>query len=127
MRGRRRQVLQLGILVAASVLSVPAAWAHPPAAEQARIDALLAAVAADHDSRFMRWGIGYSGPNAARFLRGKLEARGAGVRTAEEFIEKTASRSSTTGQPYLVCTADGRCVEAGTHLRALLLRVAPKP
>ncbi|MBL8329138.1 MAG: DUF5329 family protein [Rubrivivax sp.] len=114
----RRIAVPATLLLAALAAS---AWAAPPPAEQRRIDAVLAAMAADRQSRFMRAGVAFSGSDAARFLRAKLLAQGAQVQTAEAFIEQIASRSSSTGRPYLVCSADGqRCVESGEHLRALL-------
>jgi hypothetical protein len=112
-------------LTASSV--APLAPAAPSATEQRRIDALLDAIAADHRSRFVRLGISYSGANAARFLRGKLQAQGAAVKSAEDFIEMIASRSSTTGRAYRVCEPDGSCVDAGEHLRALLARATARP
>jgi hypothetical protein len=103
------------------------ARATPPAAEQRRIDALLDALASDRRSRFVRAGIDYSGAEAARFLRAKLQAQGASVRTAEDFVERIASRSSTTGRPYRVCRTESDCVDAGEHLRALLARMTASP
>lgn len=103
------------------------ASAAPEATEQQRIDRLLQAVAADERSRFVRSGTAYVGKDAARFLAAKLQSRGRQVRTAEDFIEQVASRSSTTGDAYRVCSADLRCVDAGPHLRALLQQVAPRP
>jgi hypothetical protein len=103
------------------------ARAAPPAAEQRRIDALLDALASDRRSRFVRAGIDDTGAEAARFLRAKLQAQGASVRTAEDFVERIASRSSTTGRPYRVCRTEGGCVDAGEHLRALLARVTASP
>jgi hypothetical protein len=111
---------------AATVAATPARAALP-AAEQRRIDALLVAVAADRQSRFVRAGLDYSGTEAARFLRAKLHAQGATVRSAEDFIERIGSRSSTTGRPYRVCRAEGDCVDAGEHLHGLLARVAARP
>lgn len=127
---RRRAVAAAAagwVLGAARLLAGPGAAftaiearAAPPAAEQRRIDALLDALASDRRSRFVRAGIDYSGAEAARFLRAKMQAQGASVRTAEDFIERIASRSSTTGRAYRVCRAEGDCVDAGEHLRAVL-------
>jgi hypothetical protein len=44
-----------------------------------------------------------------------LEDRGM-VQSAEQFIERAASRSSTTGQPYLVQCRSGAPVQSGTWL-----------
>jgi hypothetical protein len=53
-------------------------------------------------------------------LRAKWRAQGQGIASAEAFIERIASRSGTTGQPYRVCSPGRECVDAGGHLRALL-------
>lgn len=115
------------VAIAMTVATPAPSRAAPGAGEQHRIDALLDAVAADRHSRFVRSGVEYSGADAARFLRAKLQAQGASVQTAEDFIERIASRSSTTGRPYRVCRTEGACVDAGEHLRAMLPRVAGRP
>ena len=109
-------------LVALAAALLPPRFAHaaPPPHEQQRIEQLMDALAADHSSRFVRNSAAYSGADAARFLRAKLRAQGQGIASAEVFIERIASRSGTTGQPYRVCDAGGECVDAGVHLRALL-------
>ncbi len=123
----RAKVLAATLAVVMTAAMQPVAQAAPAAPEQRRIDILLDAVAADRDSRFVRAGVEYTGADAARFLRAKLQAQGDAVRTAEDFVERIASRSSTTGRPYRVCRAAGGCVDAGEHLRALLLRAAARP
>lgn len=125
-RGRAK-VLAATLAVVMTAAMQPLAQAAPAAPEQRRIDILLDAVAADRDSRFVRAGVEYTGADAARFLRAKLQAQGDAVRTAEDFVERIASRSSTTGRPYRVCRASGGCVDAGEHLRGLLARVAARP
>jgi hypothetical protein len=42
------------------------------------------------------------------------------VQSAEQFIERAASSSSTTGQPYLVQCGGGAPVQSGTWLRSQL-------
>lgn len=106
-----------------AALTTATVQAAPPPAEQRRIDALLDALASDRHSRFVRAGVDYSGADAARFLRAKMQAQGGSVRTAEDFVERIASRSSTTGRPYRVCRAGGGCVDAAQHLRALLVDI----
>lgn len=46
---------------------------------------------------------------------GYLEERGA-VQSAEEFIDRAASRSSMSGRPYLIRCGDQRPTETGTWL-----------
>jgi len=47
------------------------------------------------------------------------------VKSAEDFLLHVASRSSTSGQPYLIRFPDGREVPCGDYLRAELQRLAP--
>jgi hypothetical protein len=118
-------MLRRHALVAAAVLAVlPAwAWAALPPAERARIERLLGYVEARKDVTFMRNRTGYSSSEAARFLRAKLDKMGEHVTNAQQFIEQIASRSSTSGQPYLVRFADGRTETTAAFLAAELRRV----
>jgi hypothetical protein len=111
----RRAVLLAALLPALSV-------AAPSPAEQARIDALIAGIEAERELGFVRNGRVYTSAEAARFLREKQRAMGAQVLTAEDFIERIASRSSTTGRSYLIRGADGREQPAADYLRARLGR-----
>ena len=57
---------------------------------------------------------------AAEFLRRKWRHREADVGSADDFIEKVASFSSTTGQPYLIRFSDGRETPCSIFLRTEL-------
>ena len=76
----------------------PAAWADPSAAERARIERLLDALAARKDIRFVRNGKEYTGAQAADFLRGKLNWQIDKVATAQDFIQQIGTRSTTSGR-----------------------------
>ena len=45
------------------------------------------------------------------------------IRTADDFIAKVASKSSTTGRPYLVRFSDGREVPTADFFRAELAKL----
>lgn len=77
------------------------ATTNAPASEREKIAALLDDLAASK-AVFVRNGTAYSGADAADHLRRKLKAAGDGVRTVEEFVEKLATRSSASGEAYLV-------------------------
>jgi hypothetical protein len=71
---------------------------------------------------FNRNGTWHTATDAKSHLLRKLqylEDSGA-VQTTDQFIELAASRSSTTGQPYLVKCADGASVESSAWLRSQL-------
>jgi hypothetical protein len=99
------------------------AWAAPSAIEAARIERLIDHVAAQKKMAFIRNGTAYSCKEAALFLRGKFEKMGEHVSTAAQFIDQIASRSSTTGQPYLIRFPDGRTMPAGQFLAQELQRM----
>lgn len=114
----RRRAL-LGVLLAA----VCAANAVPSAAEQARIQRLIAYVEAQSTIRFVRNGSAYSSKDAATFLRRKFEKMGEHVTTAQQFIEQIASKSSTTGEVYQIRFPDGRQIPAARFLGDELKRM----
>jgi Family of unknown function (DUF5329) len=96
-----------------------AASLSPPA--RAEIDALLSRLEAS-SCTFNRNGTWYPAAEAKAHLLGKLkylEDRGA-VQSAEQFIERAASSSSTSGQPYLVKCGSAAPVQSGTWLRSQL-------
>lgn len=88
--------------------------------EQQKIDWLIDSVAALHDARFIRNGQVYDATRAADHLRLKLRFAGARVKTAEDFIDYCATRSSMSGRRYSIRFDDGRTVDAATFLRERL-------
>ena len=90
-------------------------------AARAEIDALLSGLEAS-SCTFNRNGTWYPATEAKSHLLRKLkylEDRGM-VQSAEQFIERAASSSSTSGQPYLVKCGSGAPVQSGTWLRSQL-------
>ncbi len=96
------------------------------AAEQARIDRLIEYVQSRKDVKFVRNGNDYSCEDAARFMRGKLKSMGEHVTSAQQFIDQIASKSSTTGQPYLIRFADGKTISSAQFLGEELKRMDAK-
>jgi hypothetical protein len=95
-------------------------------AEEKQIEALIAAVERMADATFIRNGRSYGAAAAAEFLRRKWRHRQADVRSADDFIEKVASFSSTTDQPYIVRFSDGRETPCSTFLRSELSHLRKK-
>lgn len=84
---------------------------------RAEIDALLARLASS-GCTFNRNGSWYPAPQAKAHLVRKLEAvegRKA-VESAEQFIDLLASKSSTSGKPYLVKCGDAAPVQSAKWL-----------
>lgn len=85
--------------------------------EREKIDRLLERVE-QSGLIFIRNGEEHNSLAAAAHWRRKFEAEGPRVNTLEEFIEKIASRSSLSDQPYQVRLSDGTVAETGPWLRA---------
>ena len=93
-----------------------------PPAEDQRIEALLVHLAAQKDLRFIRNGSDHDAATAVKFLRGKWDRQRAAIKTARDFVEKVASKSSTTGQPYRLRFKDGTEQDCSAYLSELLAR-----
>ena len=117
----------LVVLVASFALAGPRpAFSEDAAtanADSRAIEALIASVAQLSNASFLRNGKSYPASTAARFLREKWQSQRSEVRSAEEFIDRIASFSSTTSKPYSIRFADGRQVSSAEHLRAELARL----
>jgi hypothetical protein len=105
---------------AADSLTRSAAAEGRPADEAARIEALIDAVQRLADAAFIRNGHAYDSTTAAEFLRRKWQARATHVASAEDFIEKVASVSSTSGRPYVIRLKDGREIPCSAFLHNTL-------
>lgn len=115
MKTRRAFIAALLALSAARGIA-----AELPATERTYIEALLTHIENLKDATFIRNGSDYDAKSAAKFLRKKFEAHGKDVTTAAAFIEKIATQSSTSGQPYLLRFKDGRERKSGDYLKAEL-------
>jgi len=88
--------------------------------EKAKIEGLIQHVEGLTGAHFIRNGSSYDAKSAGKFLRGKWQAKDKEVKTAADFIEKIATISSTTGNPYLIRFSDGREVKCGEYLKEQL-------
>jgi Family of unknown function (DUF5329) len=120
-------MLRRSWMVGVAGLMALGAAAAPPAHEMSRIDKLIHFVESQKDMKFVRNGTEYTCAEAARFLRGKMDAMGGEVSTAREFIERIASKSSMSGQPYQVKFADGKTMLAAQFLADELKRIEGQP
>ncbi|KQV52922.1 hypothetical protein ASC95_09025 [Pelomonas sp. Root1217] len=107
-----------------SLAAVTATAAPLPPAARAEVDALLTRLQAS-GCEFNRNGSWYAGAEAKAHLLKKLDyLEGKDmVQTAEQFIERGASTSSTSGKPYLVRCAGKAPVESAQWLKAELQQV----
>jgi hypothetical protein len=89
--------------------------------EAAKIRYLIASVEALEGAKFIRNGKKYDGRSASSHLRLKLKNAGDRVRTAEDFIMFCGSKSTITGEPYLIWLTDGTIVKAEVFFRKKLM------
>jgi hypothetical protein len=91
------------------------------------IEALLAYVAGLEGAAFLRNGSAHTSAEAAAHLRMKWQRQEERIRSAEDFIERCASRSFLTGKPYQVRLADGKVRAADALLGEKLKGMRSKP
>lgn len=99
---------------------IPSVLVARDAREEKRIEHLIQSVEGLKGAVFIRNGAEYQAKEAGDHLRLKLKNAGNRVRTAEEFIEACASRSSISGTAYKIRLVDGTTTETGPFLRAKL-------
>jgi hypothetical protein len=95
---------------------------------RAEIDGLLSRLDSSA-CEFGRSGSWYTASEAKSHLLRKLawlEDKGL-VQSTEQFIERAASKSSITGEPYLVRCANGSPVDSGAWLRGQLKAMRSVP
>ena len=83
-----------------------------PLTEKEKIEALLSSIEHLKNAKFYRNGTLYDAPTAAKHLWLKLSKAGDDIKTAQEFIEQIASKSSVTGQDYKIIFSDGKEITA---------------
>ncbi len=122
LKPRRRVALGALLAVLLAVPRLDAASLPPPA--RGEIEALLSQLAAS-GCQFKRNGSWHTAAEAQVHLRRKLDYlvdKGA-VASAEQFIERAASKSSLSGQVYQVKCGSQAAVASGAWLHAALQRL----
>ena len=91
-----------------------------PLTEDQKIEKLIASVEKATNIQFYRNGSYHDATTAASHLRLKRKKAGNGVKTASDFIEKLASKSSMTGEEYKIKYSTGKEVKARDYFYAQL-------
>jgi len=115
--------LAIGSVLMLGLLLVPAARAEPPQSVQLEVNFLLGYIEGS-GCEFYRNFFWHDSKTAQAHLRGKykwLMARNL-INTTEDFIERAATESSITGQPYEVKCNGGAPVTSKQWLRDELAR-----
>jgi hypothetical protein len=111
--------LVIGCLILAP--SPDSAWAaEMPVAEQKKVETLINKVERMTDAVFIRNGKSYNAALAAEFLRRKWRAHESEIKSASDFINKVASFSVHSGEPYRIRWPDGREKLCAEFLRVQL-------
>ncbi|WP_076999376.1 DUF5329 family protein [Variovorax sp. KK3] len=123
---RRRHCLHFAALALVPLL----ARATPSPEEHRLITALIDRVQGMKTMKFLRNGEPHDADEAAKHLRAKYEHFRKKIVTAEDFIDRCATRSEVTGKAYMVQMGDAKPREAKAfmlqELRAMRQR-QPKP
>ncbi len=132
----RSRSVAVAVATAFLQLAVPGQGAEPvpPArtgqagdlTEDQKIQRLIGSVESLKDAKFRRNGSDYDPKEAADHLRRKLKAAGDKVKTAEQFIDGLASKSSVSGEAYEIRYPDGRVVKTADFLKAELKKLEEK-
>ena len=70
---------------------------------------------------FIRNGTEYTGVEAAEHMENKYAYFKKKIKTAEDFIELTASKSLMSGKPYMIVTEHGERIRSDSWLLGVLL------
>lgn len=87
--------------------------------EVEKIEQILARLT-QSDAIFIRNSNEYDGKAAASHLRTKWSAAGSRVKTAKDFIDALASKSSSSGKPYQIRTKDGTTLSSQEWFNRML-------
>jgi hypothetical protein len=88
--------------------------------EKKKIEFLLSQIENQKGAKFWRNGSSYSPKQAVDHLRMKWEKAGKSIKTARDFIEKIASKSSMSGKAYEIEFEDGKKVQTSSFLNKRL-------
>ncbi|QSI29004.1 hypothetical protein GNX71_05185 [Variovorax sp. RKNM96] len=107
----------LALLLGASAVL---AQATPSDAEEKLIDTLIQRVSKMSAMVFLRNGNEYNAADAAKHMQAKYDYFKKELVTAEDFIDRCASRSEMTGQAYKVKLTNGAVRDANEFLNSEL-------
>ncbi len=102
------------------LLLIPLTAHAREAKENARIEHLISSIEKLSGAKFIRNGTEYDPKKAGEHLRMKLEKGGDKVKTAENFIDGIAAKSSTSGKSYQIRKPDGTLVTTSAYFYARL-------
>jgi len=90
-----------------------------------QVDYLINDIAKLEGATFIRNDVEYNASTAATLMRYRWNRDKAKLKTADEFIAQLATKSSTTGKPYVIRFKDGAEVKSGEYLLKKLADLDP--
>ena len=100
--------------------------AQQPLTEQQKIDHLISFIRNLNGSAFIRNGQEHTAQAAADHLQMKREKAGSHIKTAQDFIDKVASKSTISGELYMIKFANGKMFPSQMVLSNELKKVEGK-
>jgi len=110
----------LRILLALLLCLIPITAHARDARQDARINHLIDSVESLKGAVFIRNGTEYDTKAAGSHLRTKLGKAGDKVKTAEDFIDGIASKSSVSGKAYQIRKPDGTVLDTRPYFYKML-------
>jgi hypothetical protein len=89
---------------------------RPAMTEPQTVEYLIDSIAKLEGATFIRNDGEHSAATAAALMRYRWNRDKDKLKTAEEFVKELASKSSTTGKPYVIRFKDGTEVKSGEYL-----------
>jgi hypothetical protein len=94
-----------------------------PLSEKQKIEMLLQSIDALEGAKFVRNGSSYTAKQVSDHLRMKWGKAGTAIKTAQQFIDKIASQSSMSGEPYKIITKEGKEILCRDFLNQKLVQI----
>jgi len=91
--------------------------------ESEKIEMLIQSLKALDGATFIRNGREHTVDEAIDHMRGKRRWKSSAIKTAEDFIDIAATKSSMSGEAYLIKLRDGTTVESGDWFRGQLAKL----
>jgi hypothetical protein len=115
----------IGVLIAASIGAMSFVT-QKSLSEKEKIEHLIKTLEQLRDAKFYRNGSYYSSKDAAAHLRMKWEKAGSRIKTAVDFIDKVATKSSVSGEEYRIIYSTGKEISSAKFLHNELKKLETK-
>jgi len=115
-----RATISILVMVLLCAAGAKAQDQSKPLTETQKIEALIRHVEELKDATFIRNGREHTPADAARHMRDKWQWKKSEIKTADDFVNIAASKSSVSGKPYMIRFRGGKEVKSADYLREQL-------